>query len=291
MTLWNSIFLGIIQGLAEFLPISSSGHLAIFQEVFNIQGASMTFDVMLHFGTLVAIFIAFWNDIKKLFVEGISIVRDFFINLYRFFVNLGKKKGQGIGYVEMVKTPYRKFVMLVIVSTIPTAVIGLLLDNVIEEVSSSLLIVGICLMVTAVLLFVADNCNVGNKRPKNIKYSEAGIVGVVQGMAVLPGISRSGSTITACLLCGFDKSFAVKYSFIMSIPTVIGAVILELKDFSKLAVSGTELTYYIVGTVVAAIVGYICIKTMLVLVRGKKFKGFSIYCLIAGLFSIIYYFV
>jgi len=291
MTLFNSILLGIIQGLAEFLPISSSGHLAIFQEVLNIQNAGMVFDIMLHFGTLVAIVFAFWNDIKKLFVEGVSIIRDFFINVYRFFANIGRKKSQGLEYVEMVKTPYRKFVMLVIVSTIPTAIIGVLLDSVIEEVSSSLLIVGICLLVTSFLLFVADNCNVGNKRPKNIKYREAGIVGIVQGMAVLPGISRSGSTITACLLCGFDKNFAVKYSFIMSIPTVVGAVVLKIKDFASLTITSTEMLYYAIGTVVAAVIGYICIKTMLVLVRGKKFKGFSIYCLIVGLFSIVYYFV
>lgn len=291
MSLINSIILGIIQGLAEFLPVSSSGHLAILQEVLNVESAGMVFDVMLHIGTLVAIFICYWKDIKKLFVEGILIIRDFIVNLIRLIKNTGKKESEKTEYVNMVATPYRKFVMLVIVSSIPTAIIGVLLKDIVESVSSSMLVVGICLMVTAVLLVIADNCNIGNKRPRNITYKEAGIIGIVQGFATLPGISRSGSTITACLLCGFDKSFAVKYSFIMSIPAVLGAVLLEIKDFATMSVTQPELINYFVGTVFAAIVGFICIKTMLVVVRGKKFKYFSIYCFIVGLFAIVWYFV
>lgn len=291
MSLINSIFLGIIQGLAEFLPISSSGHLAILQEVLNVKGAGMVFDIMLHMGTLIAIFICYWKDIKKLFIEGILIIRDFCINIARLIKNIGKKDSEKVKYLNMVRSPYRKFVMLVIVSSIPTAIIGVLLKDIVENVSSSMLVVGICLLVTSVLLTIADNCNVCNKRPRNITYKEAGIVGIVQGLATLPGISRSGSTITACLLCGFDKSFAVKYSFIMSIPAVLGAVLLELKDFAAMSVTWPELSNYLIGTLFAAIVGFICIKTMLVLVRGKKFKYFSIYCFIAGLFAVVWYFV
>ena len=291
MSLINSIFLGIIQGLAEFLPISSSGHLAILQEVLNVKGAGMVFDIMLHMGTLIAIFICYWKDIKKLFIEGILIIRDFCINIARLIKNIGKKDSEKVKYLNMVRSPYRKFVMLVIVSSIPTAIIGVLLKDIVENVSSSMLVVGICLLVTSVLLTIADNCNVGNKRPRNITYKEAGIVGIVQGLATLPGISRSGSTITACLLCGFDKSFAVKYSFIMSIPAVLGAVLLELKDFAAMSVTWPELRNYLIGTLFAAIVGFICIKTMLVLVRGKRFKYFSIYCFMAGLFAVVWYFV
>lgn len=290
MTLVNSIILGLIQGLAEFLPISSSGHLAILKEILNVD-AGIVYDVMLHLGTLLAIFVAFWKDITKLFVEGIMIIRDFFVNVFRFFGNLGKKKGEGSDYVKIVGTPYRKFVMLIIVSTIPTGILGIVLKDIVETAASSLVVVGICLIVTAVLLQISDRCNAGKKRPRQIKYSEAGIVGVVQGLATLPGISRSGSTITACLLCGFDRNFAIKYSFIMSIPAVLGAVVLELGEFVKMSITQTELVNYGIGTAIAAVVGYICIKTMLVVVRGKKLKGFSFYCFIAGLFAIIYYFV
>jgi len=290
MSLFEAVLQGIIQGLAEFLPISSSGHLAIFQEVFDINSIGMVFDVMLHFGTLLAICVAFWSDVVNLFKEGIAIVRDFIINIFVFFRNIGKSDNKKQSYKKMVTSPYRKFVMLVIVSTIPTGILGILLEELITKASTSLLIVGICLLITGVLLLISDCLPSGKKNAKNISYKEAGFVGIVQGFATLPGISRSGSTITACLLCGFDKSFAVKYSFIMSIPAVLGATILELKDFGSLSISGTEISHYIIGTVIAAVIGYICIKTMLVLVRGKKYKYFSYYCFMMGIFAILWHF-
>ena len=290
MSLFEAILQGIIQGLAEFLPISSSGHLAIFQEVFDINSIGMVFDVMLHFGTLLAICVAFWSDVVNLFKEGIAIVRDFIINVFVFFRNIGKSDKKKQSYKKMVISPYRKFVMLVIVSTIPTGILGILLEELITKASTSLLIVGICLLITGVLLLISDRLPSGKKNAKNISYKEAGFVGIVQGFATLPGISRSGSTITACLLCGFDKSFAVKYSFIMSIPAVLGATILELKDFGSLSISGTEISHYIIGTLIAAVIGYICIKTMLVLIRGKKYKYFSYYCFMMGIFAILWHF-
>ena len=179
--------------------------------------------------------------------------------------------------------------MLIIVSTIPTGIIGVVFKDVVSSASSSLLIVGICLLITGIILLVSDVLPAGNKRPNQVGYTQAGIIGVVQGLATLPGISRSGSTITACLLCGFDKSFVVKYSFIMSIPAVLGAVVLELKDFAELTIEKTELLYYGIGTLLAAIVGYICIKTMLVVVRGKKFRYFAYYCFVVGAFAIIWH--
>lgn len=288
MTLINAVILGIIQGLAEFLPISSSGHLAILEEVLKVKNAGMFFDVMLHLGTLVAIFIAYWSDIKKLVAEGIMIVRDAIINFFRFFYNITHRQ-KPKSYIHIVHSPYRKFVMLIIVSTIPTGIIGVVFKDVVSSASSSLLIVGICLLITGIILLVSDVLPAGNKRPNQVGYTQAGIIGVVQGLATLPGISRSGSTITACLLCGFDKSFAVKYSFIMSIPAVLGAVVLELKDFAELTIEKAELLYYGIGTLLAAIVGYICIKTMLVVVRGKKFRYFAYYCFVVGAFAIIWH--
>lgn len=288
MTLINAIILGVIQGLAEFLPISSSGHLSILQEVLKVKNAGMFFDIMLHLGTLVAIFFAYWKDIKKLIVEGIMIIKDSLHNCFSFFYYITHRQKQR-KYIHIVNTPYRKFVILIIISTIPTGIIGVLFKDIVEAASSSLLITGICLLITGVILLIADMLPDGKKRPNQVTYSQAGIIGVVQGLATLPGISRSGSTITACLLCGFDKGFAVKYSFIMSIPAVLGAVVLELKDFSKITVDSSELMNYGIGTLLAAIVGYICIKTMLVVVRGKRFKYFAYYCFIIGAFAIIWH--
>ena len=164
--------------------------------------------------------------------------------------------------------------------------IGVVGKDVVEMASEILLIPGICLILTAVLLFIADHAKDGDKLPKGVTYTNAFGVGIAQGIATLPGLSRSGTTITACLLSGFNRNFAVKYSFLMSIPAILGALVLELKDYTAAALSGAEIAYYVVGMIVAAVVGYVCIKTMLIVVRRKKFTGFAIYCLIVGVISI-----
>ena len=272
MSLLQAILMGIIQGLTEFLPVSSSGHLAIFKILFGVDtDTGLLFDVLLHIGTLVAICIVYYKDVLKMIVEGIGIIRDCFINLIRFIGNKTGKTDEP--YLRIVNSSYRKLVVLIIVSTIPTGIIGVVGKDVVEMASEILLIPGICLILTAVLL-------------KSVTYTNAFGVGIAQGIATLPGLSRSGTTITACLLSGFNRNFAVKYSFLMSIPAILGALVLELKDCTAVALSGAEIAYYVVGMIVAAVVGYVCIKTMLIVVRRKKFTGFTIYCLIVGVISI-----
>ena len=160
-----------------------------------------------------------------------------------------------------------------------------------EFASETLIVPGVCLLLTGLLLLVADFCKDGKKVPKDISYSHGFLIGIAQGLATLPGLSRSGITITACLLSGFDRRFAVKYSFIMSIPAIIGAAILELKDLSGEAISMGLVGNCLVGAVVAAIVGFICIRMMLVVVRKRNFKGFSIYCFIVGIIAIVAHFI
>ena len=242
------------------------------------------FDVLLHLGTLIAIFVVYYKDIWELICEGVAIIIDFFVNVGLFWGNLFSREKKA--YRKMVATPYRRFVMLIIVSTIPTGIMGVLGQDLIEAASATVLIPGICLIITSILLFVSDRVKTGKKTEENASYGNAVAIGVCQGFATLPGLSRSGTTITACLVCGFDRTFAVKYSFIMSIPAILGAMVLELKDFADLSVSGMDITCYIVGMVIAAVIGYICIKTMLVIVRNRKFRVFAVYCLIVGLLSI-----
>lgn len=289
MSLLQAIIMGLIQGITEFLPVSSSGHLAIFKILFHMEtDTGLLFDVLLHLGTLIAIFAVYYKDIFRMITEGIHIIRDAGINVGRFFRNkFGHEQNK---YIRVVSNGYRKFVMLVIVSTIPTGIIGVAASDFITMASEILLIPGICLIVTSILLFVSDRIESGKKGPKNVSYTNGFIIGICQGVATLPGLSRSGTTIAACLISGFDRRFAVKYSFIMSIPAVLGAAILEIKDIGKASVSGTEIAYYLAGMAVAAIVGYICIKTMLVIVRNKKFMFFSIYCFLVGALSIGGYF-
>lgn len=290
MSLLQAIFMGLIQGLTEFLPVSSSGHLALFKILFHVEtDTGILFDVLLHLGTLAAICIVYYRDIGRLIMEGLSILKDVCINIGIFVRNLSS--GEKEPYRRIVKSSYRKFVMLILVSTIPTGVIGYLGRDVVEKASGILLLPGICLVATSVLLFFADRTSEGTKLPRNVSYTTAFGIGIAQGIATLPGLSRSGTTVAACLFNGFQRNFAVKYSFIMSIPAVLGAAVLEISDISTSGITGAEIFYYIVGMLIAAAVGYICIKTMLVIVRNKKFKIFAVYCLAVGVLSIVGHFI
>lgn len=294
MSLLEAIILGFIQGVAEFLPISSSGHLAIFKNFFGLEEAGIAFDILLHVGTLVAVFICFWSDIWELIVNGVGIVIDASKNIGIYFSNLFNKNKEDYTkkeYVEVISTPFRRYVMLIIVATIPTGIMGILLKDLIESVSATLIVPGICLLMTSVILLIADNTKDGHENEENVSYKKAGFVGICQGFATMPGISRSGTTVTACLLAGMDRAFAVKFSFIVSIPAILGAAVLDVPDLFETNLTSGDLVNYAVGTLVAAVVGYICIKTMLKIVRNKKFKVFSIYCAVMGLISIVGFFL
>ena len=282
MELIKAIILGLIQGVAEFLPISSSGHLAIFKNVLGFDtDTGLLFDVLLHLGTLAAVFVVFWKDIFRLVKEGFAIIGRFFMSLFQCVIK--KEKWQPV-----ITTPYRRFVMLIIVSTIPTGIMGVLLSDVINAASATLIVPGILLLVNGIQLLVSDRLPDEKSTEEDASYTKAAVVGVAQGVATFPGISRSGTTITACLACGFSREFAVKYSFIMSIPAILGALVLELLDFAPELLSASEVMNYLVGTVISGVVGYICIKTMLVIVRGKKFKYFAYYCFAMGAFAVLF---
>ena len=285
MELLKAIILGFIQGVAEFLPISSSGHLAIFKNVLGFDtDTGLLFDVLLHLGTLAAVFVVFRKDIFELIKEGFAIIGQFFKSLFGCVFK--KEKWQPV-----VTTPYRRFVMLVIVSTIPTGIMGILLSDWIDAASATLIVPGVLLLINGIQLLISDRLPDGKLMEADASYRKAAIVGVAQGVATFPGISRSGTTITACLACGFKREFAVKYSFIMSIPAILGALVLELLDFAPEMLSGSDIVNYSLGTLVSAVVGYICIKTMLVVVRGKKFKYFAYYCFAMGAFAVLFHFL
>ena len=279
MNVLQAIILGIIQGLAEFLPISSSGHLAIIQNLFHIEtDTGLLFDVLLHIGTLTAIIVVFWKDIVKLIIEFFGIIADF-IRRFRD------------PDLIVLSSAYRRFVLLIIVSTIPTAVLGFIGRDFVAYASSTLLIPGIGLIITSILLFICDRIGDGRKGIKKITYLNAFEIGIAQGVATLPGISRSGATIAACLMLGIKKETAVKYSFIMSIPAVLGAAVLELKDAAGTSVEAGTVVAYIIGMVVSAVVGYFAIRVMINVVRRKRYLYFSIYCLVIGLVAIIGHFL
>ncbi|MCR5650586.1 MAG: undecaprenyl-diphosphate phosphatase [Lachnospiraceae bacterium] len=275
MSVLQAIFLGVIQGLTEFLPVSSSGHLVIFQKLFHIEtDFGVLFDVLLHVGTLVSVFLIFRKDIMLLIKEFIGMITDLFYKIRD-------------PYVVVINSAYRKFVLLIIVSTIPTGILGFVARDFVSYASGSLLITGICLIITSAALFYADMQPEGRKSVKSSTYLNAFEIGIAQGIATMPGLSRSGLTITTCLACGFKREFAFKYSFIMSIPAIIGAVILELKDITKSDITGGAVLNCLAGMVAAGVVGFVALKLMIAIVKNKKYIFFSIYCFVAGLVAVI----
>lgn len=286
MSIFEAIILGVVQGLTEFLPVSSSGHLALLKLLFGIESdTGLLFDVLLHIATLVAIFLAFYKDLFAMIREGVMIIVDVVCNIGLFIVNIFRKDKSP--YRTIIRNSYRKFDILIIISTIPTAVMGLLLEDYIELASTILIVPAVCLIITGIMLFMSDRIQNTSKTPKSTTYLDAIFVGLAQGFAILPGISRSGTTITACLACGYNRKYAVKYAFFMSIPAVFGAAILELKDLSLTSVDSTMLINYGAGMIAAAIVGFICIKGMIYFVRKQKFTIFGIYCIVVGTAAII----
>ena len=269
MSLLSSILLGLIQGLAEFLPISSSGHLAIAEHFLGQAGVPATpdfFDVLLHLGTLVAVFVAYWKDIREMIVELIDGVRDL-----------------AYGTTPTPMPPARRLILLIIVATVPLFAV-LPIKDWIEGLSGNIYFVAGALIVTGFLLFTSDRVKKGRKAERSARLLDVFLVGVAQAIATCPGISRSGTTITAGCFVGFDRKFAVRFSFLMSIPAILGANILTLKDaITENTIIVSEIPVYLVGVAVAAVVGYACIRLLKMIADKGKFGWFAYYCWAAGL--------
>ena len=273
MTYLQAVILGLVQGLAEFLPISSSGHLALLENFFGIKESDMLFlTVMLHFGTLIAVFIVFWKDIWELLQELVLTIKDLCT-------------GKGLRLNER---PVRKLGVMIIVACIPTALIGVLFGDIFEGLYSKPIAIAIMLICTAILLILAETYGGGDRTITNLNFRNSIFVGIVQGIAIIPGISRSGSTLFASLLCKLDREFAVKFVFLISIPTILGSLILELPDGLEAGVTGSELGPVIVGVLVAFLSGLFAIKVMLKVVTNRKLKYFSYYLFVVAAAVIIY---
>ena len=273
MTYFMSILMGIIQGVAEFLPISSSGHLALFQTFFgmeNMEEKYMFFTVLLHFGTLISVCMVYWRDI-------VDMIREFFLGI----AALAGRKDTGVA-----PPPARRMVMLIIIATVPLFVMVFLRDAVNQLFSNSIM-VSCALLATGFILFFSDRMARGHKTAKNATVADALIVGCGQALAVIPGLSRSGTTISVGMMRGFDRAFAVRFSFLMSLPAVLGANVLEIKDALASNFPIEELPMYLVGVAVSAVVGYFAIRLVKSLSDKGKFGKFAYYCWAVGLGSLV----
>ena len=276
MSLLSSILLGLIQGVAEFLPISSSGHLAIAEHLLGMSGASDIpefFDVLLHLGTLVAVFVAYWDDVRDMVVEFFCGVRD----LAR-------------GSTPTPVPPARRMILLIIVGTLPLLIV-LPIKDLVEGLADNMYFVAAALLVTGCLLFASDRVRKGRKTEKSATMVDVLLVGVAQAVATCPGISRSGTTITAGCFRGFDRKFAVRFSFLLSIPAILGANILSLKDAVEAGIIWADVPVYLVGVVVSAVVGYACIRLLKMIADRGKFGAFAYYCWAVGVLTLILTFI
>lgn len=260
----------------NFIGIGSGTYGIFTREQFRTSGyfgkilganldSEIYFNVLLHLGTLIAIIIVFHEDIWHMIQEFFQMLLIIFAN---FIVFIKRRRGDTkYTYFKVVNSNYKKLVLMIIISTIPTGLIGLLGRNFTELATNTLWFVGICLMITSGLLMLADKKSDNTMKINKAKYSDAYFIGVAQGVATLPGISRSGATIVTGMMLGFNKQLAIKYSFLMSIPAVLGAVIVELGGNRNVVFGSADLPGYVLGTITAAVSGYFAIKFMLRLIK------------------------
>ena len=275
MTYFEAVILGLVQGLAEFLPISSSGHLALLQQWFGIdENKVLLFAVLLHVGTLISVFIVYWKDIWELIVELCLTIKDLCT-------------GKGL---RLEDRPVRKLGVMIIVATIPTAIIGLLFNDLFDKLYTSVLPIGIGLIITGFLLILAERTGNSSRGIDRMNFRNALFIGTVQGIAICPGISRSGSTLFGSLICNLDRKFAVKFVFLISIPSILGSAVMEAPDAIKAGFDMAQLGPVLVGMIVAAVSGLIAIKTMIKIVSDKKLSYFSYYVWALGAAVVIYSF-
>lgn len=274
MTILNALLLGIIQGVAEFLPISSSGHLSIAQNLLGLgmEGADdVFFDVLLHLGTLAAVFVAYWPDIKEMVLE--------------FFRMIGDLTGRSTPPQHVPSA--RRMILLIVAGTLPLFLV-LPVKGLVESLYSNTFFVGGALLITGLLLYFCDRIQKGRKNERTATLTDVLLVGAGQALATCPGISRSGMTICMGCFRGFERRFAVRFAFLLSIPAVLGANILQIKDVVEAGgIDPKLIPSYILGVAVAAVSGYLSIRLVRMVADKGKFGAFAYYCWAAGAITVI----
>ena len=267
MNLFEIIILGFIQGIAEFLPISSSAHLIIFRDIFGIGAGisanmELTFDIALHFGTLLAIGVFFFWD----------------------FIHMIQK-----GFTKGVKDDEGKILWYLVAATIPAAIVGVLFEDAIENViRSNYVVIALALAIMGVIIYLADKYSKQDKSIKQMSLKDAIIIGCSQVFALIPGFSRSGTTIAAGRVLGLDRESAAKFSFFLSAPVVLGAVVLQLITDSVWEVIFANLSVFIIGILVSFIIGLLCIKYLLKYLQKHNFKIFMVYRVVLAVIVLLY---
>ena len=271
MSYLQAIILGLVQGITEFLPVSSSGHLAILQSFFGLESTEnhLLFDVLLHLGTLGAVLITYWGDIAGLTREGL--------------VQLHLKKPRRGQKPDLLK---QRMILFILLATLPLVLV-VFLRKAVTSLYENTFFIGFALLVTGGLLFAADRLGHGTKNERNATLGSVMLVGLSQALATVPGLSRSGTTISVGMFCGFERSFAVKFSFLLSVPAVLGANLLTFIDAVQAGIDFSLLPVYLVGVLAAFVSGFFAISLLRSLVQKSRFGSFAYYCWGAGLVTLI----
>jgi undecaprenyl-diphosphatase len=267
----EAIVLGIVQGLTEFLPVSSSGHLVLFQHLFGMPEPELLFDICLHVGTLVAVLVVFLREI-------ITII----VTLVRIPILMGPAGG----LVALVRgNESVRISFLIVMGSLPTAILGMLFKEIADQLFGNIWIVGLTLILTGTILWLTRRLTLKGKPIVRMTIKDALIIGLVQGLAIIPGISRSGATISTALFLGVDRDVAGRFSFLLSIPAILGALMLGLdaEELQTTIPAGLILT----GTIASAIVGYLALIILLRLVRKGQFYRFAPYCWVVGVVALV----
>ena len=275
MKVLMSMFLGLVQGITEFLPVSSSGHLSILQNLFHLEyseNGNLLFDVLLHLGTLVSIFVVYWKDIKSMVTDGLDFLR---------------RRSEPDSDEPIVLKPPGRVLLFVIIGTIPMFVAVLFKNNV-ERLFTNTAFIGFALIMTGGLLFVSDRyLKKGSKTEKTMSMGDALVIGLAQAVAIIPGLSRSGTTISVGLARGLSGTFAVRFSLLLSIPAVLGSMVVTLYSAIRGGADFSLLPIYLAGFIVAAIVGYFSIQVIRMLMNKGKFDNLAYYCWGIGALTLI----
>jgi len=287
MSILQAMILGCIQGIASFLPVSSSGHLVLAGSFLGINSdLSLKFLALMHIGTLAAVCLVLKDDLLRLWNALTGLLRDGVFNLITLARNLGHvEDGE---YRPMLKTAYRRLVVYMTVSLVPTVLIALILRRFAELGASNLLITAMGFMVTALMLMVCSFSDDRKKKPKATKYTDALLIGLFQGISVVPGVSRLGMIMAGCSLAGFSRKYTIRYALLISIPSIVGGLLLE--GASPVSVGKTVgIGPCILGILVAGAVGYLVLRYSIQLLSRNLHRFFAIYCLAAGVLSMIAY--
>lgn len=285
MNLITAVILGIVQGVTEFLPVSSSGHMVMAGKLLGYSGDNIVpYLAWFHLGTLVALILYFRKDLQKVLLESARLFIGALLNLRRVFRTARSGKEEP-SHIRPARTNYRKMTWMLWVAILPTIPLGLLLHHAAVRVAARSMYVGAAFLITAVVLLVTDRVKARNLTPKNMTLKKAAVIGIAQGIAVFPGLSRAACTESAGVMCGFSKKNAIRFSYLLSIPAVIGAALIEIAD---IPVGGFGVFWgpAILGAAVSAVTGYFTIRFMMKFVRRHSFRGFSVYCTVAGIASI-----